>query len=84
MVFTASVFCREELLAKRLTIDVAKAMSGLVSISKNINDPVMLSHCSHSAFMASDPLFWRIMAFIIKVLHGLARLRWYFEKILSM
>ncbi len=84
MVFTASVCCREGLLAKRLTTNLAKAISGLVRTFENISDPVMPWYRSRTACVASGPSFERSMASFIGVFHGLARSRWYFERILSM
>ncbi len=52
MVFKASVCCREGFLANRLTTDVAKTMSGLVSTIENISDPVMPWYCFCSAWLA--------------------------------
>ncbi len=84
MVFTASVFCRERFLANRLTTDVAKAMSGLVSIIENINDPIMPWYCSCSALLASSHSFEKNIPSFIGVLHSLAKARWDFFRNLSI
>lgn len=76
------IYCREKFLAQRLIIYMAKAISSLVFTMKNISNLFMLWYHFYLAFVAFDLLFGRGMAFFIGIMHGLARSRWYFARIL--
>lgn len=85
IVFTASVCWWLGFLAKRLTNDVAKAMSGLVSTMENIIDPVIPWYLSFSDGKASPSSRGVSIAdSLIGVLTGFALSRWNFSGIFSM
>lgn len=65
MVFTTFVYYWDGFLAKRVFIEVAKAMLGLVFIIKNINDLVISWYYSLSAWLALGLLFESNMAFLL-------------------
>ena len=71
--------------AKRLTNEVAKAISGLVSTIENIIDPIIPWYLFISEDEASPSVRWlRKADSFIGVLTGLALSRWNFVKIFSM
>lgn len=83
IVFTASVCWWPGFFAKQLAMEVAKAMSGLVSTIENIRDPVIPQQRFFSDGNASRSIFYSKSAvFFIKILTAQALLKWNLLRIL--